>query len=123
MTIAYWITAGLLAFLYLAAGGMKLGRPAAALASAGMGWAVDFPTVTVKLVGVVEVLGAIGVVLPMALNYAPVLSPVAALGLVAVQVGAVITHLARHETKAIGMNIGLLLLALAVAILGFNILP
>lgn len=59
MEIAYWIIAGVLALVFLAAGGMKIARNKEALASAGMGWVEGFGSGTVKLIGVAEVLGFI----------------------------------------------------------------
>lgn len=119
MLIAYWIVAGLLALAYLAAGGMKLLQPQQKLASSGMAWAGAFPAWSVKLIGLLEVLGAIGLILPPLTAIAPVLAPVAAVGLVLVQVGAIVTHLARGEAKVLAANIVLLLLAVAAAWIGF----
>ncbi|MEA4944604.1 MAG: DoxX family protein [Propionicimonas sp.] len=118
MTIAYWIVAGLLALAYLAAGGMKLAQPQHKLAASGMAWAGDFPAWSVKVIGLLEVLGAIGVILPPLTGIAPVLAPVAAIGLALVQVGAAITHLVRGEAKALPANIVLLALAVAAAWIG-----
>lgn len=64
MEIAYWIVAGLLALAYLAAGAQKATRPQAQLVDAGIVWAGDFPLPAVRSIGVVELLGAVGVILP-----------------------------------------------------------
>ncbi|WP_341578207.1 DoxX family protein [Microbacterium schleiferi] len=119
MLIAYWIIAGLLALIYLFAGGTKLVRPREALASSGMGWAADFPAGVVKLIGAVEVLGAVGLILPPITGIAPILAPIAAIGLVLVQLGAMIVHGRRREAKMIPANLVLAALAAAAAILGF----
>ena len=119
MTVAFWITASLLALANLVAGGAKLTQPRAKLAASGMTWAEDFSDRTVKLIGLAEVLGAVGVILPALTGIAPILTPIAAIGLVVVQIGAVITHVRRGEKNVIGMNIALILLAVAVAVLGF----
>ena len=58
MVIAIWIAAALLAALNLAAGGMKLARPKSALTL--LPWVEDFSAVQVKLIGVAEVLAAVG---------------------------------------------------------------
>ena len=60
MIVAYWIVAGVLALMYLAAGGMKLAQPRQKLQASGMGFVEDFSAPSVKLVGAVEVLGALG---------------------------------------------------------------
>jgi hypothetical protein len=62
-----------------------------------------------------EVCGAIGVVLPRLLGIAPVLTPLAAFGLVGLMIGAIVLHLRRDEPQLIVINIVLMLLALFVA--------
>ncbi len=119
MLIAYWIVAGLLALAYLAAGGMKATQPIEKLVSSGLGWAADFPVGAVRAIGALEVLGAIALILPPLTGILPVLAPIAAVGLVLVQIAAIITHLARGENKTLAVNIVLLLLAVAAAWLGF----
>lgn len=121
MEIAYWIVAGVLVLAYVAAGGLKVVRPPAKLAESGLTWAPDFPAWTVKAIGVLEVLGAIGLILPPLTGVATVLAPLAAIGLVLVQVGAIITHVVRAEVKTLLVNIVLLVLAVAAAWLGFGV--
>ena len=119
MLIAYWILGGVLALTYLMAAGMKLSRTKEKLASSGMGWAEDFSPAAVKGIGAVELLGAIGLILPPLTHIAPVLAPIAALGLVVVQILAGITHVRRGETKMLVTDISLAVLALVVAVIGF----
>lgn len=119
MQIAYWIIAGILALAYLAAGGLKIARPPAKLAKSGLTWAPAFPVWTVKAIGLLEVLGAIGLILPPLTGVATILAPLAALGLVLVQIGALITHIVRGEVKTLAVNVVLLLLAVAATWLGF----
>ncbi|MET9002158.1 DoxX family protein [Amycolatopsis sp. NPDC004169] len=117
MNVVLWIAAGLLAALYLGAGGMKLATPREKLLeNPNMGWAGDFSDAAVKGIGAVEVLAAIGLILPQALDIAPVLTPLAATGLVLVQIGAIIVHARRKETKSLPVNVVLLLLAAFVAV-------
>lgn len=108
----------MLAIAFLAAGGMKLVRPKPALASSGLHWADDFSDGTVKGIGALEVLGAVGLVLPWALSVAPVLTPLAALGLALVMAGAVVVHVRRKEQFVPPLVLGVL--ALAVAVLRFG---
>jgi uncharacterized membrane protein len=117
MTIALYIAAGLAALVFLAAGAMKLLRPLPALKANGMGWVDDFSSTAVKLIGLAEVLGAVGLILPAVTGIAPVLSPIAGLCLAIVMVGAVVVHTRRKEP--VGMQIGLAALATAAAVLGF----
>jgi hypothetical protein len=117
MTIAFWIVAGIAAFAFLAAGGMKLVRPVPALKEGGMGWVDDFSTPAVKLIALAEVLGAIGLIVPPLVGIAPILSPIAGIALAVIMAGAVIVHLRRKETAT--PAIVLTLLPIAAAVLGF----
>ena len=79
-----------------------------------MGWVEDFSPGAIKAIGALEVLAAIGLVLPAALDIVPVLVPLAAVGLVVLMVGAAITHVRRHEPQMVVVNVVLLLLAVVV---------
>jgi uncharacterized membrane protein YphA (DoxX/SURF4 family) len=114
MDVVLWIIAGLLALVFLAAGLTKLVQPREKLA-ATMGWVDDFSPGTVKLIGALEVLAAVGLILPAALDVVPVLVPLAAVGLVALMIGAAVTHARRGETPMIAVNVVLLVLAVVVA--------
>ena len=120
MNIVLWIIAGLLAFAFLAAGAMKLLQPRAELAASGTGFAADFSNGAVKGIGALEVLAALGLILPAAFGVATVLTPLAAACLFVVMLGAVIVHLRRGESKAIGAPSVLGVLALLVAVLRFG---
>jgi uncharacterized membrane protein YphA (DoxX/SURF4 family) len=115
MDITLWIIAGLLAVAFLASGAMKLAQPKQKLATFGLGWVEDFGAGTVKAIGTLEVLAAVGLILPAALDIAPVLVPLAAVGLALLMVGAIITHLGRHEAKVIAPPVTLLALAVLIA--------
>lgn len=117
MLVAFWIITGLLALAYLGAGLMKLARPKEALASSGMGWTEDFTTGPVKLIGLAEVIGALGLVLPALLSVAPVLSPIAALALAALMIGAVVVHIRRKEPVVAPLVLAVL--SIVAAVLGF----
>jgi DoxX-like family len=115
VNIALWIIAGLLAVIFLAGGVVKLIQPEEKLAASGMGFVEDFSPAAVKGIGLLEVLAAVGLILPATVDVAPVLVPLAAVGLVLLMAGAMITHLRRHETKAIVVNLAFLALAALVA--------
>lgn len=83
MTYALWIIQALLALLFLFAGGMKLILPLDALKGP-----VALPGLLVRFIGVVEVLGALGLILPGLLRIRPGLTPLAAAGLVIIMIGA-----------------------------------
>ena len=115
MNVALWIVAGLLAVASLAGGAMLLLLPKKKLAASGWGWVEDFSDGAVKAIGTLKVLASVGLILPAALDIAPVLVPLAAVGWVLLMVGAMITHLRRHEAQAIVVNLALLALAAFVA--------
>lgn len=112
MPIAYWIVAGLLAFVYVYSGGMKLVRTQTQLKSV-MRWVDQAPMAAVRAIGTLEILGAIGLILPPLTGIHPWLSIAAATGLVLLQIGAVGLHLFRGESRQIGLNIVLFVLAAA----------
>jgi uncharacterized membrane protein YphA (DoxX/SURF4 family) len=120
MNIALWVIAGLLAAAFAASGLMKLTQPKAKLAASGMGWTEDFSDSQVKGIGAVELLGALGLVLPAALGIAEILTPLAAAGLALTMVGAAITHLRRGEGKQVPVNVVLGGLAVLVAVMRFG---
>ena len=115
MNVLLWIGQGLLAAAYLAAGLTKMSQPREKLAK-NMGWVEDFSPGAVKAIGAIEVLGAIGVVLPWATGIAPVLTPLAAAGLAIVQILAAVVHVRRKENKSLPVNAILFLVAALVAI-------
>lgn len=119
MNIVLWIVAGVLALAFLAAGLMKVSQPKEKLA-ASMGWVDDFSPGTVKFIGTMEILGAIGLILPAATGIAPVLTPLAATGLAVTMILAAIVHARRREPQMIIVNAVLLALALFVAIMRFG---
>ncbi|MEU3644998.1 DoxX family protein [Lentzea sp. NPDC034063] len=116
MNLAVWIVSGLLAALYLMAGFTKLLKTKQdLLAEPRMSWVGDFTDGQVKGIGAVEVAGAIGLVLPWLTGIAPILTPIAAIGLALVQVGAAITHIRRGEGATVPVNLVLCALAVFVA--------
>ncbi|MEV7563595.1 DoxX family protein [Streptomyces tanashiensis] len=117
MNIALWIVAGLLAAAYLAGGAGKLAMSKEKLASFGpsSAWVEDFGAGSVKAIGALEALAAVGLILPAVLGVAPVLVPMAALGLVLVMTGAVITRLRRHELRFMAVDVVYIVLAGFVA--------
>ena len=81
----------------------------------GAGWVLDFSAGFVKALGAVEILGAVGLILPALLDIAPNLVPLAAVGLALIMVGATIVTLRRHEFKHVLLNLTYLALAAFVA--------
>ena len=112
---ALWIAQILLALAFLATGFLKLMQPKSVAYERGLKWVEDFSQGQINLIGVVEILGAIGLILPWALNVLPVLTPVAAVGLAVTMLGAAYIHLRRGEMPLIIVNLVLFALAAFVA--------
>jgi hypothetical protein len=108
VNLALWIATGLLSVAYLIAGGGKLIMPKEKIAATGAAsrWVEDFSPGALKTIATLELLAAMSLILPAALDIAPILVPLAALGLVMLMVGAVITRIRRHEAKFVGVPTG-----------------
>ena len=115
MDIALWIVAGVLAALFLASGMQKLLQTNDQLVAAGYAFAGQLSTGAIKAIGVLEVLAAVGLVLPAALDVAPVLVPLAAVGLTALMLGAAALHLRRREAQGIVVTLALVAVSAFVA--------
>jgi len=121
VNVVVWIVSGVLAALYLTAGFTKLAKTKQdLLTEPRLSWVDDFTAGQVKGIGAVEVAGALGLVLPWLTGVAPVLTPIAALGLAVVQAGAAITHLRRGEKATVPVNVVLCALAVFVAVVRFG---
>jgi DoxX-like family/Protein of unknown function (DUF2523) len=110
VTVAYWIIAALLALFYVYSGALKMLRSADQLRPM-MRWIDSMPPRFVRFIGVLEVFGALGLILPPFIGIASALALAAAIGLVLLQVGAMSLHLSRGEAKLTGLNVGLLAIA------------
>ena len=115
MNVVLWIIAILLAVGFLGAGLMKATRPKEKLAASGLEWTEDFSPNVIKLIGVLEILGAVGLILPGALNIAPILTPIAATALAVTMVLAIAVHLRRKEYGPSIFPLFLLILSAIVA--------
>jgi uncharacterized membrane protein YphA (DoxX/SURF4 family) len=115
MHILLWVTQVLLACAFGMAGVMKSTQPVDALAQAGLAWTSQVPLALVRFIGVSELLGAIGLILPAATKIRPSLTPLAALGLLTIMILAMAFHLSRGEVQATPINIVLGGLAAFVA--------
>ena len=111
-----WIAQGLLAFMFLFAGGSKLAMSAAQMAeqSKAMG-GIQAPVAFVRFIGVCEVLGAIGMIVPWLTGIRPGLTPLAAGGLVIIMIGATVVNLTTTVPAIAILTVILGLLAAFVA--------
>lgn len=112
--IGLWVAQVVLALVYAMAGFMKLTQPIDALVASGMGYAGDYPEMLTRFIGTMELLGAIGIILPAATRILPGVTPLAALGFSVIQVLAMILHTSRGEFMVLPMNAVLLALSLFV---------
>jgi uncharacterized membrane protein YphA (DoxX/SURF4 family) len=104
MKALVWIVQILVSIAFLGAGFMKLTSPYNLLvAEPNMAWVADFSEMQVKLIGFIELLGAIGLIIPMFTKKYQKLVPLAAIGLALVMLGAMITHLIRGESIVVNL--------------------
>ena len=127
MNIALWILQGFLAAIFLIAGAIKVIKSKDELKVLGgekMNWVDSISAVSVKLIGTIEVLAAIGLILPQLTGILPWLVPLAAFGLVLTMIGAVMLHQRRGEgPKAIVQVIILLVMAAFTTYGRFDSIP
>ena len=120
LDIALWICQALLALIIGPAGVMKLVFPREELAKKRQQeYAAEIPPTRLKLIGLAEVAGALGVVLPWLTGIMPILTPIAAVGLAIIMAGAVATRLRRKEPAIV--PIVLVVMALFVAVGRFGL--
>ncbi|MFG1947811.1 DoxX family protein [Nonomuraea sp. NPDC048826] len=124
MNLALWIAAGLLAAVSLGGGLTKTFVPKHKLAAAqGGGWTDDAGVGFVKTLGVLELLAAVGLILPALVGIAPVMVPVTAVCWVLLMIGAMITHGRRGEFVLVGLNVVYLAVAAFIAWGRFAVVP
>lgn len=114
MNATVWIIQGILAIMFAMAGIMKSTQPKGKLVKS-LPWVNDFSLPTVRLIGISELLGAIGLVIPQLTGILPVLTPVAAIGLAVIMILAASHHIRKAEYKAVIFNATLFILSAIVA--------
>jgi uncharacterized membrane protein YphA (DoxX/SURF4 family) len=114
MNVVLWMLQAVLALAFAMAGFMKLTQPKKKL-TARLPWVQDLSPATAKLIGTAELAAALGLILPAASGVAPVLTPLAATGLVVLMVLAAITHARRNEPGANAYTTALAILTAIVA--------
>ncbi len=115
MGTALWIVQYVLAVAFIGAGSIVLKSHDVLKADPKMGWANDFSSGFVQFIGAAESAAALGLVLPGLTGIAPILTPLAAIGLVGIMLGAAATHLRRSETPMVVPPMVLAALAAFVA--------
>jgi uncharacterized membrane protein YphA (DoxX/SURF4 family) len=115
MNTLLWTLQIVLAAVFAGAGATKLVQSRDHLAKTLGGWVDEFPARLLKPLGLAELLGAIGLIVPPLVGIAPILTPVAASGLVVTMVGAIFTHGRRREFPNVAVNVVLAIMAAVVA--------
>lgn len=113
LNVVLWIVQVVLAGMFVMAGMMKTFQYEKA--KAALPWVKEYSKGFVTFVGLVDLLGGLGVVLPALTGVMTSLTPLAALGIAVLMVVAAVFHARRGENQAIGLNVGLLVLAAFVA--------
>jgi hypothetical protein len=119
MIVALWVAQGFAALVLLLTGAFKVMTPKEKLVEK-MHWAATWPPGRIKALGLAEVAGALGLVLPAALHIAPVLTPIAAVCLAMLLFGAVQTHRRLHESFVPALVLALICVAIAAGRLRFG---
>jgi hypothetical protein len=112
---ALWIGQGILAIIFVGSGIAKSIMSKKRLIDSGQTGVVFFPTPAIRAIAALELLGAVGVILPWLTDIARVLTPLAAVGLACVMVGAAISHAKLREPRNVTANAVILAVCLFVA--------
>jgi uncharacterized membrane protein YphA (DoxX/SURF4 family) len=118
LDIALWVVQWVLAVAFVVSGGMKVVQPAGKLAE-GMAWVSTVKPATVKVIGIAEILGGLGLILPVLTGIAPIVVPIAASALALVMVLAAIKHFQMNDAKGFAPSIVLFALSVVVAVARF----
>src|SRR5258708_13658334 len=100
MTIALWIVQILLALGFTLSGFVKVSQPVAKLRARG-NWPKHVAPPVIRLIGSLEIFGALGLIVPKATGYLPWLTPIAAFGLLLTIIAAILTHVRLHDSKPV----------------------
>jgi uncharacterized membrane protein len=114
MNTSLWIVQGIIALLFLWIGFMKSTFSREKLTKIGM--STDISLGTLRFIGIAEILGAIGLIVPMLTGIAPILTPIAAAALSIIMLLAAVYHFRKHENKPVAFNVLLLVLVVFIAV-------
>ncbi len=124
MNLAVWIVTGLLAAVALLGGMTKSFLPKEKLAAAHGGeWTANVSTGFVRTLGVLELLAAVGLIVPAVVDVAPVMVPVTAVCWILLMIGAMITHGRLGQYKLVLLNVAYLAMAAFIAWGRFDLAP
>jgi hypothetical protein len=112
--IILWVVQLVLAISFIWSAGVKLTQPISSL-SAIWPWTGQISAIWVRVIGALDLLGAVGLIVPALLRIKPIFTPIAASSIVVLMVCASVFHIIREETSLIGVNVGFALMAAWVA--------
>lgn len=115
MNVALWVGQGILAAVFAVSGGMKLVMSKDRMIASGQTGVVEYPLPAIRLIAASELAAVFALILPGVLGRAPLLVPLAAMGLAVVMIGAAVAHTKLHEPKNIAVNVVLFAICIAVA--------
>lgn len=113
MEIFVLLAQGVLAIIFVYFGALKMFLPQEKIVKR-VSWGNDYPARTLKLFGLLEFLGGLGIILPDLLGVYPILTPMAATGLALTMSGASIVHLKRDEFEMILVNLFLMFISAGI---------
>jgi uncharacterized membrane protein YphA (DoxX/SURF4 family) len=116
MNTLLWICQLLLAIVYVVSGAQKSTQSKARMIETGQTGVRDYSIGFIRFIATCELLGAIGLIVPRAVNVLPILTPMAAIGLGIIMIGAARAHARLHEPRNVAINLVLLALLAFVAI-------
>lgn len=116
MNALLWICQIILAIVYVVSGTQKSTQSKERMIATGQTGVRDYPIGFIRFIATCELLGATGLVLPRALNVLPILTPIAAIGLGIIMIGAARAHTRLHEPRNVAINVALITLLVFVAI-------
>jgi hypothetical protein len=115
MNTLLWICQVLLAIVYAGSGALKGTQSKARLLASGQTGVREYPIGFIRFIAACEVVGAVGLIVPRASGIAPALTPIAAIGLAVIMLGAARAHARLHEPRNVAANFLLIALCVFVA--------
>jgi uncharacterized membrane protein YphA (DoxX/SURF4 family) len=119
MDIIMWVVTAIVAVIFTVSGVAKSFMSRERLLTTGQTGIAPFPMPVVRFTAICELFAVVGLIVPWLTGIAPVLTPLAALGLVIVMWGAAVSHASLREAGTVGLNIGILLLCALLAAVPF----
>lgn len=115
MNAVLWVGQGLLAVVFAVSGTLKSTQSKQRMIETGQTGVRDVPLRVVRLIAACELMAVVGLIAPQASGVAPLLTPLAALGLAVVMVGAGVVHARLREPRTVAANAAILVVCLLVA--------